>query len=86
LIIWEAPGQLEAEISRFVVWYNTERYHEALGNAMPEEVCCGRRESILNRRQKIKARTLARRRRQSQGIRRPIEAGRTENPTLAPRA
>ncbi len=76
----------EAEIARFVAWYNTERYHEALGNVKPEDVYYGRRERILNRRAELKHKTLARRRRQDKGVPKPKEPDRTEKSSLAPRA
>jgi len=56
------PGELEERIRRFVDYYNYERYHESLNNLTPADVYYARGQSILNKREKIKQRTLAMRR------------------------
>jgi len=58
---------------------------ERLGNVTPYDVYFGRREGILNRRQELKEKTLARHRRRNKGVPRPKGTDRTETPSLAPK-
>jgi putative transposase len=52
------PGEQEEEITKFVDYYNYERYHESLRNMTPADVYAGRDKEILSRREKIKRKTL----------------------------
>jgi putative transposase len=56
------PGDLEAKIQAFVDHYNHRRYHESLGNLTPADVYFRRGQAILERRAKIKKRTIEARR------------------------
>ena len=56
------PGELEERIRQFVDYYNHQRYHESLNNLTPADVFYGRGRSIMDKREKIKLRTLATRR------------------------
>jgi transposase InsO family protein len=58
LTVWETPDAMRDEIGKFVRFYNTHRYHEALGNVTPDDVYFG-----LERRAKLQRRTVERRRR-----------------------
>ena len=61
--IYSVMKNLKARIGKFVEYYNTERYHESLNNLTPEDVYTGRGQTVLNRRRRIKQKTLAERRR-----------------------
>ena len=68
LVVWEYPDDLRQEITKFVTYYNTARYHEALGNVTPDDVYYGRREAILEPRKALKRATLLRRKHMNRTI------------------
>ena len=56
------PGDLEAQIGRFIEYYNHHRYHESLENLTPADVYFGRGQAILQERHRIKQKTIEHRR------------------------
>src|SRR5215204_4182009 len=56
------PGDLEANIEKFVDHYNHRRYHESLSNLTPADVYFGRGQTILLERERIKQNTIQKRR------------------------
>ena len=60
-----APWELERAIARFVEDYNHRRYHESLQNVTPADMYHGRQATILARRDRIKRRTLQRRKQEN---------------------
>jgi len=59
------PWELEAELEKFVNYYNNERYHESINNVTPADVFYGRHHEVLSRRERIKIETIKSRRKQN---------------------
>jgi len=57
-----SPSDLEDAIADFVEYCKHARYHEALDNLMPADVCFGLAKEVMDRREEIKRRTLETRR------------------------
>ena len=55
------PGELKMRIEEFITYYNTRRYHESINNLTPEDVFLGSGNAILEERQKIKLKTMKKR-------------------------
>ena len=60
------PGDLKGQIGRFIDHYNNHRYHESLSNLTPADVYFGRGQSILEKRERTKQKTIEKRRLQYQ--------------------
>ena len=57
-----SPGDLKHRLKEFVEYYNNHRYHESLKNTTPSDVYFGRDQRILEKRKKIKTKTMKQRR------------------------
>ncbi len=44
-----------------LLWSNSQRYHEGIGNVTPDDVYYSRREAIFESREKLKVKTIERR-------------------------
>ena len=53
-----SPDQLRYRLAEFVAYYNNKRYHESLNNVTPSDVYFGRSETILEKRRKMKQKTM----------------------------
>jgi putative transposase len=58
------PEELKEALRNFVAYYNNERYHESLDNVTPADVYFGRKYEIVSAREKIKKRTMRKRKRE----------------------
>jgi len=70
-----SPSELEDQIHIFVDYYNHNRYSEALKNVIPADMYYGRDREVLERRDKIKQKTMILRRKQNRILRLAEKAG-----------
>lgn len=84
LDVYYSPMELEAALKRFVHYYNYERYHESLKNVTPADMYYGKAARTLERRRKIKLKTLKERKQnyyRGLTLSKIILAGRASKPT-----
>ena len=62
---YDSPWEFERAIGSFVEHYNHRSYQESRQDVTPADVFHGRRREILTRREKVKKRTMARRKREN---------------------
>jgi putative transposase len=58
LDVYYSPMELEAALTQFIHYYNYERYHESLNNVTPADMYYGKAARTLERRKKIKQKTM----------------------------
>lgn len=58
LDVYYSPMELERALRKFVHYYNYERYHESINNVTPADKYYGKAARTLERRRKIKEKTL----------------------------
>ena len=58
------PEELKTALRGFVSYYNNERYHESLDNVTPADVYFGRQYEIITERNRIKNRTMRKRKKE----------------------
>ncbi len=84
LDVYYSPMELEAALKRFVHYYNYERYHESLKNVTPADMYYGKAARTLEKRRKIKLKTLKERKQnyyRGLTLSKIILAGRASKPT-----
>jgi hypothetical protein len=59
-VVHGAPWELAQDIRDFVLYDNSQRYHQALGNVTPDDVYFGKRDEILEKKRRLKKQILAR--------------------------
>src|SRR5690606_42048340 len=60
--LFRSPEELIEALEKFVDNYNNRRYHESLNNLTPADIYYGRSEQIIEKRKRIKADSIQRRR------------------------
>jgi len=63
-----SPNELEDQIDLFIVYYNHQRYHEALNNLTPVDVYYGNAREIMARRERIRENTIRQRRKYNRSL------------------